>query len=56
MTNYNNNSWTFSKLHKSDLVLGFFENNKTLTAGRIFKVTYIEKKWKKFRSQKHQVH
>lgn len=56
VTNYNSNSWTFSRLYKSDLELGFYENNNTFTDDRILKVTYIEKKQRKFRSQKNQVH
>ena len=42
MTDFISSTWTFSRLYKSDLELGFYENNNTLT-DRILKVTYIEK-------------
>lgn len=43
MTNYNSNSWTFSRLCKSDLESGFYENSNTLTCDNIEKVAHIER-------------
>ena len=43
----------FSRLYKSDLELGFYENN-ILAGDRILKVTYVEKKQRKFRSHKYE--